>query len=321
MSENDILVVLYGQNGEGATPWVDALAERLPHLTVQLLGLPAALDRVRYAVAWRHAAGSLASFPELKAIFSLGAGVDHLVSDHKLPRSVPIIRIVDPELTARMSEWVIVNVLMHHRQVRLYDWHQGEKLWSEDALQPAAKDVRVGLMGLGVLGTDAARKLKMIGFDVAGWSRTPKVLDGIETFSGPDGLDAFLSRTQILVVLLPLTPDTRGILDRSLFAKLSRDSHFGGPIVLNAGRGGLQKEEDILAALEDGTLRAVTLDVFETEPLPADSPLWHHPAVTITPHNAAISSYGSIADFIAGEIDHLEAGGSPRHAVDQNRAY
>ena len=318
---SDVLIVAYGPDNDGAAPWIEALADRLPMLTVQGLNTPVDIAAVRYAVAWRHPRGGLTRFPNLKAIFSLGAGVDHLVSDPDLPPEVPLVRIVDTDLTDRMSEWVILNVLMHHRQVRLYDWHQHEKMWTEDPFQPAAKDVRVGVMGLGVLGADAALKLKMIGFDVAGWSRSPKALDGIATFSGADGLDAFLARTQILVVLLPLTPDTRGILDQSLFAKLSRDSHFGGPIVLNAGRGGLQNEADLLAALEDGTLRAATLDVFETEPLPADSALWHHPAVTITPHNAAISSYGSIADFIAGEIEHIEAGAAPRHTVDRARSY
>ncbi|MCW6507415.1 2-hydroxyacid dehydrogenase [Lichenifustis flavocetrariae] len=321
MSEPDVLVVAYGRDGAGAAPWVEALADRVPGLHVQSLNGPVDIARVRYAVTWRHPPGSLTGFPNLKAIFSLGAGVDHLVSDSNLPADVPIVRIVDPDLRDRMSEWVVLHTLIHHRQVRLYDWHQSEKMWVEDPFQPAAGEVRVGVMGLGVLGADATRKLKMIGFDVAGWSRTAKTLDGIETFSGQEGLDRFLARTQILVVLLPLTPETRGILNHSLFSKLARDSYFGGPILLNAGRGGLQNEADILAALDDGILKAATLDVFETEPLPESSPLWHHPAVTITPHNSAISNYGSITGFIAGEIAHLESGGAPRHTVDRQRAY
>ena len=320
MTETDILLLAYG-NGQEAEPWIAALQDNVPDLIVQLQTRPVDPDRVRYLVAWRHAPGSLAAFPQARAIFSLGAGVDHLVADPDLPSGVPVIRVVDPDLTARMSEWVVLSVLMHHRQVRLYDWQQGEKLWSEDLFQPAAKDVRVGVMGLGVLGTDAIHKLRVLGFDVAGWSRTPKQVANIETFSGADELDGFLARTQILVVLLPLTSETHGILDRTLFAKLARDSHFGGPILINAGRGGLQNEADILAALDDGTLKAATLDVFEREPLPQESPLWHHPAVTLTPHNAAISTPDTIAAFIAGEIAHLEAGGAARHAVDLERAY
>jgi glyoxylate/hydroxypyruvate reductase len=321
MMDPDTLVVACGRVRDDAAPWVEALAERLPDLRVRPLAGPIDPARARYAVAWHHPPGSLAGFPHLRAIFSLGAGVDHLLSDPALPDGVPILRVVDPDLTARMSEWVVLHVLMHHRQVRLYDWQQGERIWSDDPYQPVAGDVRVGVMGLGVLGADAARKLAAVGFDVAGWSRTPKALPGIDTYAGPEELDAFLARTQILVTLLPLTRETRGLLDHGLFAKLARDSHFGGPILLNAGRGGLQNEADILAALEDGTLKAATLDVFATEPLPADSPLWHHPAVTVTPHNAAISSYAAVADFIAGEIAHLEAGHPARHTVDRSRSY
>lgn len=320
MTDPDILLLAYG-DGEGAEPWIAALQDSVPHLIVQPQTRPVDPARVRYLVAWKQAPGSLTAFPKARAIFSLGAGVDHLMADPDLPRTVPVIRVVDADLTARMSEWVVLSVLMHHRQVRLYDWQQGEKLWAGDRFQPAAKDVRVGVMGLGVMGTDAAAKLRTIGFDVAGWSRTPKQVEGIATFAGTGDLDAFLARTQILVVLLPLTPETRGILDRSLFAKLARDSHFGGPILINAGRGGLQNEADLLAALDDGTLKAATLDVFEREPLPPDSPFWHHPAVTLTPHNAAISTPATITAFIAGEIAHIEKGGAARHTVDVERAY
>ena len=321
MTDRPIFAVAHNADGTGAEPWVEALQDELPHFDVRPIEAVDDAGRVHYAAAWRHKPGALRNLPSLQAIFSLGAGVDHLLADPSLPAGIPLIRVVDPDLTGRMSEWVVLNVLLHHRQVRLYDWHQHERLWAEDSFQPAAKDVRVGIMGLGVLGGDAAVKLAMIGFDVAGWSRSPKRLDGIATFAGAAELDAFLGRTQILVVMLPLTPNTRSILDHALFNRLARDSHYGGPILINAGRGGLQNEADILAALDDGTLRAASLDVFETEPLPADSPLWRHPAVTVTPHNAAISSPGATAAFIAGEIDHLEAGGAPRHCVERDRSY
>ena len=321
MTEADTLLLAYGMHGEGGDLWIEALRLANPGLNVQSLSGPVDPARVRYVAAWRHPPGSLRAFPNLRAIFSLGAGVDHLLSDPDLPPGVPIVRIVDPDLTSRMSEWVVLNVLMYHRQVRLYEWQQSQTLWEEDVFQPAAKDVRVGVMGLGVLGQDAGRKLKVIGFDVAGWSRTPKPLDWLPTYSGAEQLDEFLARTQILVVLLPLTPDTRGILNESLFAKLARDSHFGGPILLNAGRGGLQNEADILQALEEGTLKAAALDVFAEEPLPQASPLWDHPAVTVTPHNAAISHPDSIAAYIAGEIALIEDGGVPEHTVDPHRSY
>jgi glyoxylate/hydroxypyruvate reductase A len=176
-------------------------------------------------------------------------------------------------------------------------------------------------MGLGVLGADAARKLKVMGFDVAGWSRSPKNLDGIVTFSGDDGLASFLARTDILVSLLPLTAETRGILNEALFAKLARDGRLGGPILVNAGRGGLQGEADIIASLDDGTLKAATLDVFETEPLPADSPLWTHPAVTVTPHNAAASEANAISAYIAEQIRRFESGEPLENVVKRDLGY
>jgi glyoxylate/hydroxypyruvate reductase len=303
-----------------AAPWVQRLAALLPDRKIVTLGEPFDRRDVHYAVSWKHPPGSLAGLPNLAAIFSLGAGVDHLMGDDRLPEA-PIVRVVDPDLTDRMSEYVVLHCLMHLRQQRRFDAQQRDKVWREEAHPPAARDVRVGIMGLGVLGGDAARKLKVMGFDVAGWSRSPKTVDDITTFSGDDGLPAFLARTDILVCLLPLTADTRGILDKALFARLARDGRLGGPILINAGRGGLQVEADILASLDDGTLRAATLDVFETEPLPASSPLWTHPAVTVTPHNAAASDADAISAYIAGQIRRFEAGEPFANVVGRDLGY
>jgi glyoxylate/hydroxypyruvate reductase len=275
---------------------------------------------VSYALSWRHAPGALADLPNLKAIFSLGAGVDHMFRDPFLP-DAPIVRVVDDDLTNRMSEWVVLHTLLHLRQQRLYDRRQADGHWEEDLNQPAAKDVRVGLMGLGALGLDAARKLKVIGFEVAGWSRTRKQVDGLTCFHGADGLDVMLARTDILVALLPLTPETRGILNARLFAKLARDGRLGGAILLNAGRGGLQVEADIVAALQSGALKAASLDVFESEPLPADSPLWRDPRVFVSPHSAALSEPGAVAQGIAAQIEAYERGEPLRNVVDREREY
>ncbi|WP_237478151.1 2-hydroxyacid dehydrogenase [Lichenibacterium dinghuense] len=321
MSGRDALLVSVGRSRAEAEPWLASFAARLPHLDVAALGDPVAPERVRYAAAWRHPHGALADLPGLRAVFSLGAGVDHLLADPALPPGVPVARVVDPDLTARMSEWVLLHVLGHHRQARRYRRQQAESRWADDPYQPAARAVRVGVMGLGVLGIDAATKLKVVGFDVAGWSRSPRDVPGIACFAGAEGLDAFLRRTDILVVLLPLTPDTAGMLDAALFAKLARDGRLGGPVLINAGRGGLQREADILRGLDDGTLAAATLDVFEREPLERESPLWRHPAVTVTPHNAALSDPEAVADLIAGQIVALERGEPLRHAVDRARNY
>jgi glyoxylate/hydroxypyruvate reductase A len=179
----------------------------------------------------------------------------------------------------------------------------------------------VGILGLGELGQDAAEVLARIGFQVAGWSRTRKTMPGIRSYAGAAELDAFLARTDILVALIPLTADTQGILNRSLFLKLARDGVLGAPVLINAGRGGLQVEADILSSLDDGTLAAATLDVFHEEPLPASSPFWRHPKVTVTPHNAADSDPEAISDDIAAQILDYEAGKPLRNVVDRGKGY
>jgi glyoxylate/hydroxypyruvate reductase A len=312
-----LLVTITGWEVE---PWLERFRRLLPDKRVVTPDDSFARDDVTYVATWKHPSGALKDLPRLRAVFSLGAGVDHVFADPDLPK-VPIVRVIDPDLTMRMSEWVVLHVLMHHRQQRMYDWQQAEKIWDEDREQPAAKDVRVGMMGLGELGADAARKLATLGFDVAGWARSRHRLEGIRCFSGIGELDAFLARTDILICMLPLTDDTRGLLNAALFAKLPKDGRLGGPFLINAGRGGLQVEADIVAALDSGELKAATLDVFETEPLPQDSPLWSHPRVTVTPHNSATSNPDAIAASIARQIRAFERGEALRNVVNPARQY
>ncbi len=312
--------LLLAMTGWHVEDWRARFQALLPEMPIVVLGEPFDRRAVHYVASWKHPAGSLTGLPNLAAIFSLGAGVDFLFADDKLPE-VPIARVVDPDLTTRMSEYVVLHCLMYLRQQHRYMRQQQAKLWEDDRNQSAARSVRVGIMGLGELGLDAAAKLKLIGFDVAGWSRSPKSAEGLQTFSGEDGLKAFLARTDILVSLVPLTPQTRGILNAELFAGLARDGRLGGPFLINPGRGGLQVADDIVAALDAGTLKGATLDVFETEPLPVESPLWSHPGVTITPHNAAMSEPEAIASLVAAQIRRLEAGEPLLHAVDPARGY
>jgi glyoxylate/hydroxypyruvate reductase A len=312
-----ILVAITGWDG---SPWLDALRAALPDHAFTTPGALTDPASVRYAVCWRQAPGSLANLPNLQAIFSLGAGVDHLFHDPYLP-AVPIVRLVDPDLRDRMGEWVVLHVLLHHRQQRRYDRQQWDRVWSQDAEQPAAAEVRVSVMGLGELGLDAARKLAHIGFDVAGWSAGAKLEPEIACFHGPGGLDAMLARTDILIALLPLTPATRGILNADLFAKLARDGRLAGPVLLNAGRGGLHVEADLVAALASGVLAGASLDVFEQEPLPESSPLWRHPNVYVSPHNAALSAPLALARYIAGQIAAFERGEPLRNVVERARGY
>ncbi len=273
---------------------------------------------VRYALLWKSPADALARLPNLAAIFSLGAGVDHVVGLDLPP--VPIVRIVDPDLTMRMTEHVVLHVLYHHRKIPQYQEQQKKHIWRE-LRQPAANAVRVGIMGLGELGRDAADVLVRLGFQVSGWSRTEKAVPGVACFAGADGLAPFLARTDILVVLLPLTPGTRGILDRRVFEGLARDGALPGPVVINAGRGGLQNEADLLAALDDGTLAGASLDVFVNEPLAKESRFWDHPRVMLTPHAAASSEASALAPGILAQIEAFERGEPLRNLVDRERAY
>ena len=280
-----------------------------------------ALDpaEVHYAAVWKPAPGELAGFANLRVIFNLGAGVDALMADSSLP-DVPLVRVAVGDLTGRMTEYVVLHTLMHHRQEPYLRASQREKRW-EPTYQWAANAVSVGVMGLGTLGADAAEVLKRVGFRVAGWSRSARQIESIECFHGEGQLDAFLRRTDILVCLLPLTPDTRQILNRGLFAKLNRNGPMGAPVLINAGRGGLQNEDDILACLDDGTLGAASLDVFGNEPLPADSRFWTHPKVVLTPHNAADTDPDEISKYVARQIERFEAGRELENVVDRGRGY
>ena len=274
---------------------------------------------VRYAAVWKPAPGELAAFPNLKVIFNLGAGVDALMADKSLP-SVPLVRVSVGDLTHRMTEYVALHVLIHHRQELYLRDSQHEKRWQPKYQWPAAA-ITVGIMGLGTLGSDAAEVLARLGFRVAGWSNSPKQIEGVDCFHGKAQLDAFLRCTDILVCLLPLTSDTRHILNRGLFAKLNRSNPMGAPVLINAGRGGLQNEADILSCLDDGTLGAVSLDVYATEPLPPDSPFWTHPKVVLTPHNAADTDPDEISKYVARQIDRFESGETLETLVDPTRGY
>ncbi|HLL26707.1 MAG TPA: glyoxylate/hydroxypyruvate reductase A [Xanthobacteraceae bacterium] len=311
-----ILLAIEGWEPEG---WLARFRAEANGREVRLapdIGDPAAID---YACVWKQPAGLLATFPNLQAVFSLGAGVDHLLSDPKLPL-VPIVRIVDPDLTGRMTGYVVLHALLHQRKMKFYTAQQRERVW-RDLYERPAEDVRVGIMGMGVLGTAAGTALHALGFKVAGWSRSPKRIAGIETFAGEAEKNAFLGRSDILVCLLPLTGATRGILRYDLCKRLARDAALGGPVLINAGRGGLQVEADILRALDDGTLAGASLDVFETEPLPAASPLWNHPKVYVTPHNAASSDPRALVKNVIAQIERFERGLPLEHVVDRTLGY
>ena len=301
--------------------WTAAMKKVAPDLDVRVWpDQMGNVDDIEYCAAWLPPAGVVKSLPNLKVIMSLGAGVDAILKDPTLPDNVPIVRVNDPDLTGRMTEYIVLHVLMHHRQQRRIDENQRNKVWDSFPTH-AARELSVGIMGLGVMGVDSAVRLRDIGFRVAGWSRSRKHISGVESFAGAEEFDAFLARTDVLVSLLPATADTDGVINRATIRKLSRKGPFGAPIIINAGRGRQQVADDILAALDAGELHAATLDVFVPEPLPPDSPLWTHPRVTVTPHCAADSDPGTICAYVASNIRKHQRGEKLENLVDRSRGY
>ena len=274
---------------------------------------------ITYAVVWKQPANLLARLPNLRAIFSIGAGVDHVLSDPGLP-DVPIVRVVDRNLTQHMVEYVVWRVLDHHRNGAMYRAQQTKKIWREPP-QRTSSDISVGIMGIGTIGSVVAEALLKLGFVVNGWSRTAKAISGVSTFDGDSGLIPFLNSTDILVVLLPLTKATQGMINYGLLRELRRRNGLGGAVLVNAGRGRLQKDADILRALDDGTLKEASLDVFEVEPLPKTSPLWSHPKVFVTPHAAATSDPAHLVGPMLRQMDAFERGEALTTLVDRNAGY
>src|SRR3954451_8981442 len=253
------MAILFRSTPAATARWRPLLATLLPQTEIR--SWPEIGDRnwIEYALVWHPEPGLLATLPRLKMIFGLGAGIDHLLRDPDLPRHIPIVRLVDPYMTDAMSEDVALSVLRLHRQDLDYLAAQRAAIWREREQKNAAERP-VGILGFGTLGQDAGRKLRALGFDVAGWSRREKSVPGFRTFAGADGLDLMLRRSEITVCLLPLTEQTRGILNARTFAQMPP-----GAGIVNAGRGGHLVEADLLAALDSGQVSGAVLDVFEDE--------------------------------------------------------
>lgn len=270
---------------------------------------------IEIALAWKPPAGLIASFPNVKLIVSLGMGVDHLLADDRLPEGVPIVRIMDDGLVGQMSEYALYWALRHHRDIDKYAASQRAKQWKvEDFVDTLHR--RVGILGLGTIGQDTAKKFAALGFPTAGWSRTRKSLPGIETFHGPDGLARVLAQSDILVNVLPLTRDTTGLLDAKLFAALPK-----GAYLINMARGGHVVDEALLAALDSGHLSGAALDVFNQEPLPPEHRYWTHPKVQVTPHIAGATNPRTASPGVIENIRNIRAGRPLINQVDPKSGY
>lgn len=294
--------------------WIELLSPLLPGIEVVAM-TEAGAAGIEYAVVWAPPAGMLARHPQLKAVVSVGAGVDHVLRDPELPKHLPILRTTGQDMVQRLREYVALHVLAHHRGLMQTDAQQRVAKW-QSLVTPVAPKRRVGIMGLGRIGAACAQTLAALGFDTAGWSRSKHQIDGVTTFNGAEALPDFLGRCEILVSLLPLTAETQDILNADLFARLPK-----GAALVNAGRGGHLVEADLLAALDAGQISGATLDVFRTEPLPADHPFWAHPKIRVTPHIASYIDAATGAQVVAGNILAFERDGTVPDIADAGRGY
>ncbi len=308
------MTLLYKADPARGRVWQSLFAEHAPDIPFRQwpdLGDPAA---VRYLAAWTVTPDLLAGLPNLEVLFSTGAGVDQL-DLAAVPSHVQVVRMVEPGITAGMVEYATLATLALHRHLLDYRAAQAEGRWAPVRLVPAARR-RVGVMGLGELGQAVLAGLRGFGFPLSGWSRSPKSLEGVACFAGPAALPAFLAACDILVCLLPLTAETRGILCRETFAHLP-----DGASLVNVGRGGHLVEADLLEALEGGRLSGAVLDVLGEEPAPPGHPFWRHPRILLTPHVASMTDAEGAAHAVIGAVRDHRAGRPARGLVPRGRGY
>ena len=308
------MTVLYKANMVRGAEWARFFAERAPDVPFRLwpdIGDPA---EVRYLVAWVPPDDIATTFPNLELVFSVGAGVDQFDAT-KLPPHLPLVRMLEPGIAETMVEYVTMAVLALHRDLLHFVSQQKEQVWREIRITPA-KRRRVGVMGLGQLGQAVLDRLKAFDFPLLGWNRSPRSIEGVTCYAGANALPDFLGQTDILVCLLPLTSETRGILNARLFARLPC-----GARLLNVGRGGHLVETDLLDALERGALSNAVLDVAEQEPLPAGHPFWNHPKILLTPHIASMTTPETAVEFVLDVIARHRRGETLPGLVDRQRGY
>jgi glyoxylate/hydroxypyruvate reductase A len=308
------MTLLYKSDPARGLEWARLLAEKAPDLPFRLwpdIGDPL---QIRYLAAWMPPDYIMAQFPNLELLLSVGAGVDQF-DFSKLPPELPVVRMVEPGIVDGMVEYVGMAVLALHRDLVPYVAQQREQAWKQIRVWPASTR-RVGILGLGMLGEAACLKLAGFGFQVAGWSRSRRRIDGVSCFAGAEELPDFLARSDILVCLLPLTDETRGMLGADLFARLPR-----GAKLVNSGRGGHLDQDALLAALDSGQIAAAVLDVTTPEPLPAGHALWSHPRVLITPHIASMTQPETAVDVVLDNLRRHRAGEPLLGLVDRRRGY
>ena len=299
-------------------PWLMSFQTIAPHIKV-FDGLtesdPSTNNQVICAVVWNHPEGFLDRYPNLKIIASMGAGVDHIFKDSKLNKKIPITRVVDDNLSKGMNEYLLATILNYCRQLTAYSQQQQKQQWRPEYYKSLA-DVQIGIMGLGELGTSAARYLNKLGCQISGWSRTEKQINGVVSYFGQQQLPDFLAPLDILIGLLPLTSATQNIVNQKLFAQMKPGAYF-----INAARGGLVVEQDLIEAITSGQLSGACLDVFNHEPLPQNHPFWKQDDILITPHIASLTTPQSVVAQIVDNYERSMSGKPLANQVDPLLGY
>ncbi len=299
--------------------WIEGIAQALlkidSSITVEVWPEITNPDNVECAIVWHYPLGELNKFSNLKGIFSVGAGVDHIFADTSLPKNVPITRIVDPYMAIDMMHYAVTATMNYVR--RFPDWRESQLQCQWQQQHPTSyRDKTIGVMGLGYLGGFVAKELARLQLKTIGWSKSQKQIDGVHCYCGVDGFDRFLQQVNIVICLLPLTPATRQILNRKAFAKMPR-----GAYLINMARGRHVQEQDLLAAMEQGQLSGACLDVFSQEPLPPEHPFWAHPNITVTPHIAAVTNPVTAAQQFYENYQRIKHGQKLINRVKVERGY
>jgi glyoxylate/hydroxypyruvate reductase A len=311
--ESMITIGFYG-DAEEAVMWQQSLAKLVPDCEVVDL-LSDSGRMCDFALVWAPPPNAFTNLPNLKGIILQGQGVDHMMADETAPRDIPLVRLVDPDMSDALSHWAILNALDFWRNGPHYRNQQQQRKWTPLTQRRSSGGI-VGVMGVGAIGSVIASRFAALGFQVRGWARTPRALEGVEIFAGMEGLGAFADGAEIIVSVLPLTPQTTAIMNEDFFGRLAK-----GAFIINGGRGPQIDDDDLLAALDSGQLGGAALDVFRTEPLPADHVFWSHPKISVWPHVAAQTNPATAARQVAGAITALMAGEEPANRVDWGRGY
>ncbi|MFT6334926.1 MAG: glyoxylate/hydroxypyruvate reductase A [Halioglobus sp.] len=308
-------IAIYTKNEKQSQKWMQVLKSNFENETIEIYPNISNFDNVTFLVCWKPEEGILEKFPNLIAIQSLGAGVDHILDHHIVPSHIQISKIVDDNLTHDMWEHAMSIILADMKNLPLYAKRQSSKIWKPKRYK-RIKDISIGFLGLGTIGKYVASHFANTGFDVRGWSRSQKEVINIGTYSGKEGLKTLLSVSDYVVNILPLTKETKGIINHNFLSYMKQGSYL-----INIGRGLHVIDEDLLSSIDSGRLRGAALDVFHSEPLPIESPFWNHPSITITPHVASLTHIDSVYPQVIENYIRLIKGEHLLNLIDPSKGY